>query len=228
MHISFDLEFRKNPYTNSTYIALEGIDGSGKTTQREQLKAYFEKKGRNVTITSEPRVDLACGDIIMQFFKAEIALSALAFQHIATANRIVNQEEIVIPALKRGDVVITDRCFWSAVPYGLMDKGVTFSRDETDLMLVAQGLLSHYHQTIVPDSVYYIDIKPETGLARSIKKKGRREQDVYEKKDKLEKVVKGYHWLTKEFPDMFVTINGERPVDEITKDLIEHIESSNE
>lgn len=217
--INLDIEFRKNPY-KGLYIALEGIDGCGKTTQSVALKKFFENKGRKVTTTCEPKVDLVGGDIIMQYFKSEISLSGTAFQYFATANRVVNQDEVVIPALKKGDVVITDRCFWSAIPYGLMDKGVKFDRSEADLMLATNGLLSLYHQFIVPDYVFYIDINPQTGLNRSLKKKNRRKLDFYEKKDKLEKVVKGYRWLVKEFDKEFIFINGERPINDISEEII--------
>lgn len=220
--INQEIEFRKNPY-KGTYIALEGIDGCGKTTQAEALKDFFENKGRKVTITCEPRVDLIGGEIIMQYFKSEIKISGIAFQFFATANRVINQDEIVIPALERGDVVITDRCFWSAVPYGLMDKGAKFDRTEADLMLVTQGILSLYHQFYVPDYVFYIDINPNTGLERSLKKKNRRELDFYEKKEKLEKVVKGYRWLVKEFANEFITINGERNISKINDDIIKYL-----
>ncbi len=223
--INLDIEFRKNPY-KGLYIALEGIDGCGKTTQAEALRDFFEKKGRKVITTCEPKVDLAGGDIIMQYFKSEISLSGTAFQYFATANRVVNQDEIVIPSLKKGDVVISDRCFWSAIPYGLMDKGVKFDRSETDLMLVTNGLLSLYHQFIVPDYVFYIDINPQTGLNRSLKKKNRRKLDFYEKKGKLETVVKGYRWLVREFKEEFIFVDGERSISEIAADIVKSIHLS--
>ncbi len=49
-HVSFDIEFRKNPY-EGFYIAFEGIDGAGKTTQGAVLKKYLEEKGKNVVLT---------------------------------------------------------------------------------------------------------------------------------------------------------------------------------
>lgn len=220
--INLDIEFRKNPH-KGLYIALEGIDGSGKTTQAEALESYFLNIGKKVTKTSEPRVDLPGGDVIMQYFKSEISLSAFAFQHLASSNRVINQDQVVIPALKKGRVVITDRCFWSAVPYGLMDQGIYFSRKNADLILVTQSLLSHYNQFIVPDIVFYIDISAETGLNRSLKKKDRRKLDIYEKKEKLEKVVKGYRWLVKKYKSEFLVIDGERKVNDITKSIISHI-----
>lgn len=220
--LNLDIEFRKNPY-KGLYIALEGIDGSGKSTQQQALSDYFAKHGQMVIPTCEPRVDLPGGEIIMQYFKSEIALPAMAFQHFATANRVVNQDRIIIPALEKGEIVISDRCFWSAVPYGLMDKGVSFTSDEAQRMLVTQSLLSHYHQFITPDVVFYIDISASTGLARSLKKKNRRELDIYEKREKLERVVRGYQWLVKEYKDEFVTIDGEKKMEEITDVIITYL-----
>ena len=52
-HIEFDLDFKRNPY-KGLYIAIEGIDGSGKTTQVGKLAEYFEKQGREVLKTHEP------------------------------------------------------------------------------------------------------------------------------------------------------------------------------
>jgi dTMP kinase len=224
-HLQLDLEFKKNPF-KGIYIALEGIDGSGKTTQAKALQKYFEKKKKVVTMTSEPRVDLPGGEQIMQFFRGEISVSGQAFQYWMSANRVINHDTIVTPALENKGVVISDRCFWSAIPYGLMDRGVNFQRNETERMLVTQSVLSHYHQFIVPDIVFYIDIGSKVGLERSLAKKERRENDVYEKKEKLEKVVKGYRWLVKEFASEFVVIDGEKPMEEVTEQIIDRVVSS--
>lgn len=220
--VSFDLDLKRNPY-KGLYIAFEGVDGSGKTTQATALQKFFEEQNQKVVVTSEPKVDLPGGDLIMQFFRGEVDVSGQAFQYWMSANRAINQDTIVLPALKRGEVVITDRCYWSAIPYGLMDNNVAFNKKEAQLMLVTQGLLSHYHQFISPDIVFYIDISPEVGLSRSLAKKGRREGDVYEKKDKLEQVVRGYRWLTREFSREFVTIDGERDTKEVTAKVIGYL-----
>jgi len=47
--------------------------------------------------------------------------------------------------------------------------------------------------------------------------------DFYEKKEKLEKVVKGYRWLVKEFANEFITINGERNISKINDDIIKYL-----
>jgi dTMP kinase len=225
--LSLDIGFRQNPY-RGFYVALEGVDGCGKTTQCDALAAYFAKLGSKAAKTSEPKFDLPGGDLIASVFKSELTMPAEAFQHLLTMNRLINQERVVEPALKHGEIVVSDRCMWSAVPYGLMDKGVKFSKSDTDRMLLAQSILSPYHQTIIPDLIFYIDINADVALARSLHKKGRREQDIYEKKEKLETVVRGYRWLVKQFSQEFVIIDGERPVEVITREIIKKMKAKSE
>lgn len=219
--ISLSIEFQKNPH-RGCYIALEGIDGSGKTTQRNALAEYFQKTRKQVTITSEPRVDLPIGDLIMQVFKSEISLPPMAFQHVLTANRLINHDQVVVPALEKGDIVFSDRSFWSAIPYGLLDKEAGYTADEAQRVLLTQSILSSYHQSIVPDMIFYIAISSEAALQRLSTRKNR-ENDIYEKKEKIEKVIKGYEFLMKQYPEVFIRIDGERPIDEITANLIEII-----
>lgn len=226
-HLSLDISFRKNPYSG-LYIALEGVDGSGKTTQRKALSEYFTGKGKKAVQTTEPRLDLLGGDTIEKIFKSEQSVNPVAFQYLLTANRITNHGQIVEPALKKGELVISDRCFWSAVPYGLMDKGTDFSKQGIGLMLEIQGILSMYYQSITPDFVFYIDISPETALERSRQREDSRKKDFYETKEKLEKVVRGYRMLVKQFPEEFVIIDGEKSVEDVTRDLLKNIKNKKE
>jgi dTMP kinase len=220
--IAYELEFRKNPYPGR-YISLEGIDGCGKTTQVKKLKEHFEAQGKEVVVTSEPRLDLFGGDDIYTVFQSKKKISGIALQYLLTANRVINHDEIVYPALEAGKVVITDRCFWSAVPYGLMDRGVDFNKQDADLMLVTQGLLSQYHQFIVPDSIFYLDVSIETAMERLLTRKNRA-NDIYEKKEKLEKVISGYRWLTTQYAEHFVVLHGDQSIDQVTKELIRSLE----
>lgn len=219
--INFDLALRTNPYTG-LYIALEGIDGSGKTTQAKKLQEYFEKQGREVIVTSEPRVTLFLGEQIMKVFTSEVSIPPVAFQHVLTANRLINMSEIVEPALQAGKVVITDRSFWSALAYGLMDAHGSYERSEADRMLMTQSVLSHYHQSIVPDKTFYIRISSDVAIERLKTRKGR-EKDIYEKKDKLETVVKGYDWLIKEFPQELTLVDGEQQEEQVSLEISKHL-----
>lgn len=221
-HIEFDLEFRKNPY-KGLYIAVEGIDGSGKTTQVERLAQYFSKKGKTVVVTSEPRKENSViGKLIHEILQSKISVPSEALQYLYSADRAVNQKTVVEPALKAGNVVISHRCFWSVIPYGLFDKGLfDYNKIDTQVLFAAQGLLSMYHQFISPDLTFYLDISADVAVKRLSRMK--KIKEIYEKREKLEKIIVGYRWLAKQFPKEINTIDGEKSEEEVFADIQEYL-----
>lgn len=218
-HISFDLDLCRNPY-KGLYIALEGIDGSGKTTQAEKLTEYFKKSGRKVVCTREPRKEGIIGDIVHQVLLGKIKMPSKALQYLFSTDRVIHQEELIIPSLKEGKVVITDRCFWSAIVYGILDRmeESKYNYKIGDLLLISQSILSMYHQFIVPDFTFYLKISLSTATARISNQE--KAKEIYESKEKLKKLINGYEWLTKRFLKEIVTIDGELPVKEVTRKLV--------
>lgn len=219
-HVAFDVELRKNPYPGK-YIALEGIDGSGKTTQVEKLKAYFESRGKKVLAVREPRKTGIIGDIVHKVLRGETKMPAVALQYLFSTDRVLHHEEVIIPALKEGTIVISDRCFWSAIVYGILDRtGGEYDKDQADLLLIAHSILSMYHQFIVPDYNLYLKISLETALKR-IAGEHKKVREIYEDKEKLKKVIGGYEWLINKFAKEFIVVNGEKGQEEVTKEIIE-------
>ena len=184
-HISFDLELRKNPY-KGLYIAVEGIDGSGKTTQVEKLSKYFESKGKVVVKTREPRKEGVIGDLVHQVLTGERKMSARALQYLFSTDRVLHHEEVIEPSLREGKIVISDRCFWSAVVYGILDKSEEYGFDTVSQILIAHSILSMYHQFIIPDLAFYLDVSLETALQRIEKKHENSPKEMYEVKEKVE------------------------------------------
>ena len=220
-HVEFDIDFRRNPYKGK-YIVLEGIDGSGKTTQVERLHEFFEARGEKVTKTREPRKqDGLVGDLIQKILHGKTQIPPVAFQYLFSADREMHHEEIVIPTLKKGEMLISDRCFWSAIPYGLLDRKSELDENTVEYVLTAQSILSMYHQFIVPDFTFFLDIPIDLAMKRLEKSGNTRE--IYESKAKLEKIIKGYKWLLKEFSKEFIIIDATKHVDEVTKDIISSI-----
>src|SRR3989338_5534442 len=142
-HLDFDIDFLRNPY-KGRYIALEGIDGSGKTTQVEKLASHFRSLGKEVVTTREPRKETGIvGKLIFEILQAKKKVPSVALQYLFTADRVMHYLEIIEPALKEGKIVISDRCFWSAIPYGIMDRVMdsgeeTYDFSEGKIILVAQ------------------------------------------------------------------------------------------
>ncbi len=218
--INFTIDLKKNPYPG-LYIALEGIDESGKTTQVDHIAEYFENQGKKVVKTHEPRRDGAMGPLIDSILKGTVKIPAVAIQYLFAAQRATFLEELVTPALKEGAVVITDRSFWSSIPYGLLDKYESEKEENADQLLVALSILSMYHEFIAPDISFVLDVKAETAVER-FKKMGR-DPEIYEKKEKLEKLKEGYNFLLQKFPEEMIKINAEKGIEEVTQDILSEI-----
>jgi dTMP kinase len=219
-HIEFDLDFKRNTY-GGLYIVLEGINASGKSTQLERLKNYFEEKGKTVVITSEPNDELVIGKLIREIITKTRNVPSAALQYLYTADRIVNHETIIIPALQKGDIVLSSRSFWSAIVYGILDTGADYTRPNMDLLLCAQGILSMYHQIMISDVTFYLDVTLDTVLKR-MEQMGK-PRDIYEDKEKLSQLIAGYKWVVNQFPNEFTTIDSEQVVEKVTSDIIERI-----
>lgn len=220
-HVDYDIEFLRNT-SKGLYIAVEGIDGSGKSTQIEKLQAYFTAQGENVVVTSEPRSESVVGRIIRQVLQAEIKLPPAAFQYLYSADRVENQETVVKPALAKGDMVVSHRSFWSVIPYGVMDKGLAnYDEENASILGVAQGLLSMYHQFIASDITFYLHVPVATAMQRLSEMD--KVKEIYEKKEKLQRIAKGYEWQLSQFPNEFTIIDGTKDEKEVTDALISHI-----
>lgn len=219
--VNFTQTLKRNS-AKGLYIAFEGIDGSGKSTQLEEIKKYFEEKNRAVTVTSEPQAEGQIQEIIRNALFEKVKIPSRAYQNLYSADRVINHEEIVEPALTRGDVVLTHRSIWSTPAYGLLDLGEEYDFKKLFSVLVSQGNFSYYHQFMAPDIVFYLKVSAERAIQRlqGMEKK----KDIYEKVDKLAKIVKGYDTLTTRFPDVFTVINGEEDAEKVTQAIISYIE----
>ncbi len=219
-HIEFDIDLRRNPYKGK-YIVIEGIDGSGKTTQVHLIKEALEKRGKTVLETSEPNVHDEIGALIRKVLSAEIKIPPVAIQYLFSANRATTHQEIIIPALRSGAYVLSHRCFWSAVAYGMVDRADEVKDETGNQILIAQSILSMYHQFIVPDLTFYLDVSVETAVSRLSGMD--KEKEIYEKRETLEKIKAGYQWLVEKFPEKFIVIDGDQPVEKITEEIVSSI-----
>lgn len=224
-HVELDIDLKRSPYKKGLYICIEGIDGSGKTTQVEKLAEYFKKQGKAVVQTREPRKEGLVGDIVQKVLTGQVKMPSVAIQYLFSTDRVLHHEELVIPALKSGKAVISDRCFWSAVVYGILDRtGRKYDYNSADFLLISHSILSMYHQFMVPNYTFYLKVSLETSIARIANKHDIKE--IYEDNEKLERVIDGYDWLAKKFKNEITIVDGNKSVEEVTKSIISKISNS--
>ena len=199
---------------------MEGIDGSGKTVQAHLLAQNLIKQGKQVFLTKNP-TDSEIGKFIRQALQGKITVPMVSFQYLFSADRQIQQLE-VLNHLEKGEIVVSDRYFWSSVAYGVADKEVIDYQNEALVQTVAQSVLSMYNQFIVPDMTFYLDVTVATGLSR--RHDSTKEQELYENMEKMEKVEKGYRWLLQEFPKELTIIDGEKSVEEVQAEILSRID----
>lgn len=220
---SLSSDLKRNPY-HGRYFAFEGIDGSGKSTQVEKVKRYLEKKRKTVAITSEPMQKGKIQEVIRDALFSKIKIPSRAYQNIYSADRGVNHATIVEPALKKGNTVLSHRSFWSAVAYGILDLGEDYSfKNHAWPIFVAQGIFSNFHQFLAPDKTFYLKISASGAIERL--QKMDKTKDIYEKGEKLAKIVHGYDTLVTKFPEEFIVIDGEQNEDSVFHEIISYIDT---
>src|SRR4030042_2754951 len=170
-------EFKVNPFPGF-FIDIEGLDGSGQSTQVQLLRKVLDLKGITSLVTKEPNEDCYLGKEIRQILrKKEKVESPLKLQQMFVDNRQDHLKRIIIPNLKKGVLVITDRYLWSNVAFGSID-------------LDKERLLDLNKDFILPELTIFIKVAPEICLARIAKE--REGVELFEKEEKLKRVWKTY------------------------------------
>ena len=139
------------------FIAFEGIDGSGKTTQARALVRRIRRTASAVLVTHEPG-GTPLGEYIRRWLKRRPALLPLAELTLFVAARAELIENIVKPALESSITVVSDRYTASTVAYQGHGRGL-------DLMLVDQ-LNVAATGGLAPSLTVLLDLSPEEALAR--------------------------------------------------------------
>jgi len=163
------------------FIVLEGIDGSGTTTQSRLLAEWLEAQGREVVLTAEPTQG-PVGATIREILQGRLpggqtSVDEPTMALLFAADRAWHLHSLILPALAKGTVVVSDRHYLSSVAYqGL---GVE--------MAWVQSLNARFRR---PDLTVLLDIDPQLSLRR--KQAQGRPAERYEKLRSLEGVRANY------------------------------------
>jgi dTMP kinase len=189
--------------SKSFFVAFEGLDGSGNSTQAMLLETYLRKVGKKAILTKEPTAGIM-GGIIKSSLSGELKLSGEAIQLLFSADRAQHIKAQIMPALKKGFIVITDRYLFSSLAYGVASG------------LDAKWLLEVNKKFPMPNLTFFIDVSPKTSIKRI--SSGRPQFELFEREKSLEKVRKEYKKLAKKYK--FKIINGEDSIDAVHKKVI--------
>ena len=144
------------------FIAFEGGEGSGKTTQIRLLGEHLQRQGRKVLVTKEPGGDEGiCKNIrsllLDPRFKDEMDHRAELLLFLA--DRAQHVSRVLMPALERGEIVLCDRFVASTFAYQY------FARNIADFPTIQ--ILNHFgSQGLLPRITFFLDIDPVTGINR--------------------------------------------------------------
>lgn len=196
---------------SARYIALEGIEGTGKSTVALRLAEHLRAGGRQVIVVREPGgtpPGEGIRDLLLHGDDLEPWTEALLF----AAQRAQLAAEVVRPALAAGTWVISDRTVYSSLAYQGGGRGLGVEQVRA---VNAAGLLGTW-----PEMVVLLEIDPATGLSRQrvadrIGAEGIRFQ---------QRVADTFAALAEAEPDIFRSVTADRPLEEVAASVIAIVE----
>jgi dTMP kinase len=198
------------------FITFEGLDGSGKTTQLGRLAAHLRARGHTVLETAEPG-GTVIGRKIRQILldSSHQELSPTAELLLYFASRAQNVDEVIMPALTRGEVVLADRFTDSTLAYQGCGRGLGAEAVIQLDRIVCRGL--------VPDLTLLVDIDVDTALARAqarnASQPGHETRMDEQARDFHRKVYDAYQWMAAREPNRIRRIEGCTSIDEIEREI---------
>ena len=193
------------------FIAFEGIDGSGKSTQIDLIGEYLKKMGRDVFVTCEPS-DFRVGKMIREYLRGEIKGDNRVIAALFVADRlehILDENKGMLKKRNEGAVVLTDRYYFSSYAYQSVDMPMEWIINAN----------SEAAKLMRPDVTIFLDISPEVAMERI--RKGREETELFENKERLKATRENYFEAFERLKnsEKVEIVNADRPAEEIHKDI---------
>ena len=198
--------------TKGIFIAFEGGEGSGKSTQSKLLKKWLEEEGEEVLLSREPGGTEMGKDlrrILLDHSTGEISPRAEALLY--AADRAHHVFSKIRPALDRGEVVITDRYFDSSIAY----QGAGRVLVPGEVARISRWAT----ESLFPTLTILIDQPAEIGLSR-LKSKDRLEIEPI---DFHERIRQEYLQLTLLDPERYLVVDGRQTIEEIHNEIIARV-----
>ncbi len=198
----------------SLFITFEGPDGSGKSTQIERVSAYLQRRDYRVHCTREPG-GTSIGNQVRQVLHdvANTEMAARAEILLYSASRAQLVEQVILPCLAAGTVVLCDRYADSTYAYQGYGRRLDF-----EALKVITAFATH---NLKPDLTIYLDVAVQEGLRRKVVA-NTAGQGEWNRMDRLElafyeRVRAGYLEMAQTEPERWLVIDATASVEEINR-----------
>jgi len=193
------------------FITFEGIDGSGKSTQAKRLQMTLENMGIKVLRTREPGGSEGAEEIRKLLVEGDKSRwSAYSEMLLFFASRRDHIEKTILPALKKGMVVICDRFTDSTRVYqGATREDLSELVDELDDLVIKKQ----------PDLTLIIDMDPMTSLKRGLKRNSKEDRFESFGIEFQQRLRAGYIKLSKKYTKRCNLIDGDQEEEQVANDI---------
>ena len=194
------------------FFSLEGVDGSGKTTQLALLAQALQKQGREVLTVREPGGTPVSDKIRQLILDPGNAIVPAAELLLFSAARAQLVAEVIAPALQAGKIVLADRFGWSTLAYQGYGRGMDAAPIRELFRIACREIWPHHS--------FLLDLPVANMRARL--ESGGRPADRMERESSLffDRVRQGYLSIAKENADRFTVIDGSQPPETVHRALL--------
>ncbi len=193
------------------FITIDGVEGSGKSTQIDFICNYLDSKGINVILTREPggtELGEKIRDILLSTDTKSMHADTELLLMFAARNEHINTK--IVPALENGDWVLSDRFTDSSYAYQGAGRGLDIER-------IAQ-LEKWVLQDFTPDMTLLLDVPVELGMSR-VESRGKKDRIELENIEFFNRVRDGYISRSRKFPNRIKLIDSAKNIEHTTEQI---------
>ncbi len=200
------------------FITFEGVDGAGKTTHIRLLASQLEKLGYPVLLTREPGGTRLGNEIrSMVLGSGDVPISPMAEMALIAAARAQHVDEVLIPALKAGKIILCDRYVDSSLVYQGLALGL-------GLELVAE-VNERVVRGVWPQLTLLLDVPPALAFERSIVNRQKADRIESRGLEYYTEVCNGYRLLAQKWPERIRIIDAQRPIHLVQREILAIVKS---